>query len=746
MSKCTASESHGDEPIPKHVRNHEGMRAPSPLADHGTWRILEQYLTTDMTYPQMEVAITLHLGDRYNADDWKDACDVLFSSDGNDNLTLANLLALKARHVPQCASGPSTIVTQCKNFATSMSAPKAASRLKNAHPKNPFIDDEASDNEEEDEEEEEEEEENFQLEGDDGSSMGLLNVACLPATLLAKDKYKGDVPNTYPRAASSSCTIKCRMYLLHFHRSATQCVAEHLRSKGFVVTISSWIPSQIYAISDSPRTIAISLDLFSSSVKDYICILEEEQAAIGRSHFTLPNPGWVKITQGKYKGDIGYVFDSKQSNEFVTVLIPPCDFPYDMPKRFVALLDRARLLNNETVFDILQDDRVVGWSYKRERYYMGLLSKNFRHSARPITGEIHLEMGMVISTDHASGSACLEFTLDGHQQELEFQLQDIKPVFWVGDMVQVVAGAYTGLEGYIIKKSEDLFHVCQEATNEELPTQPDFDPLPKLKSLQISNDIEVCAGEYMGQCGIVMWFSMGETTLWFWARGVIQDQLINIPTAFVQHIHPFKTLQFTKERGYDVRPGDVVIVACGPEFQTKGVMQTMDFPNVDVPIGFVMKVSNLNMDLFRDVIGKEVFIIGGAWKGYQATLYQLGQETCSIAVHGQACTTVKHEDIATRYGMRLNGSILEGLDMISFCDMQRKSHLTPQCQSKTPPPDPVVPSSFSMDPSSSKWSTWSSYNNCDPTDNLSDVKAYNPWVANNAEDIEDAIADRKEKQ
>ncbi|KAG1740431.1 uncharacterized protein EDB91DRAFT_1248312 [Suillus paluster] len=184
-----------------------------------------------------------------------------------------------------------------------------------------------------------------------------------------------------------------------------------------------------------------------------------------------------------------------------------------------------------------------------------------------------------------------------------------------------------------------------------------------------------------------------------------------------------KTLQFTKERGYDVKPGDVVIVARGPEFQMKGVVQIVDFPNtcltlisegdyslVNIPIGFIMKVSNVNLDLFRNIIGKEVFIIGGAQKGYRATLYQLTHDTCFISVHGQARTTVKHADVAT---------------------------------SKTPPPsDPIVPSS--IDPSSSEWSDWSG-NNLDLTDNLSGVKAYNPWAANNAEDIKDTIAERTEK-
>jgi hypothetical protein len=50
----------------------------SPLEDEGAWRILFQYLTTEMTYPQMEEEFISYLGNRYCANDWKDArCDNL---------------------------------------------------------------------------------------------------------------------------------------------------------------------------------------------------------------------------------------------------------------------------------------------------------------------------------------------------------------------------------------------------------------------------------------------------------------------------------------------------------------------------------------------------------------------------------------------------------------------------------------------------------------------------------------------
>ncbi|KIK33997.1 hypothetical protein CY34DRAFT_18019 [Suillus luteus UH-Slu-Lm8-n1] len=59
-----------------------------------------------MTYPQMEEEFISYLGDRYCADDWKDAHDTLFSADDlNDDATpLMNLQALYAKHVPQASS------------------------------------------------------------------------------------------------------------------------------------------------------------------------------------------------------------------------------------------------------------------------------------------------------------------------------------------------------------------------------------------------------------------------------------------------------------------------------------------------------------------------------------------------------------------------------------------------------------------------------------------------------------------
>ncbi|KAG2136154.1 hypothetical protein BD769DRAFT_1664505 [Suillus cothurnatus] len=75
MPKCTAPNE--DEWNTKHVR----LEAPLPLNDPAAWDILEWYLMTDQTYGQIE-------------DDFH-----MYLSDGDDQLSLSNLLALKHKHI-----------------------------------------------------------------------------------------------------------------------------------------------------------------------------------------------------------------------------------------------------------------------------------------------------------------------------------------------------------------------------------------------------------------------------------------------------------------------------------------------------------------------------------------------------------------------------------------------------------------------------------------------------------------------
>ncbi|KAG2063715.1 hypothetical protein BDR04DRAFT_1163363 [Suillus decipiens] len=456
MAKCTTSND--DEPTPKRIKVNESncQTAPSPWEDVNAWCILEQFLTTNITYPQTEDAFLSYLGDQYTPDDWKDARAALFSGDGDDALALSNLHALMAANIPQ---GSSVMMSVAKDSPVATSASRQGGRSCSRSNFKRFIDNEAGESEDDEEEYDDD---------DEGVVGDRLSVQSHSITHLPGPSAKhtlaaviDDIFKKYEmtskrsseqhlpyRAAWSPGIVINRMYLLIVHRTAAHYIAKHLQTRGFPVTVSAWLPGQLYMVSDSLRTIAASLPpSHSLSVKEYLVIPEEERQAVEHSSTKLPNPSWVRIKHGKYKGNIGYVFDPDQSNLFVTVLIPPREFPYDMPQGSVALLNRSRLPNDSVVSEILCDRDVVGHSYKEQCYYGGLLLKNCHHhlvelvasphtdeirlhvqsgwdkafmkktiaafsmqflhkgnAVRVIKGEVCSEISMVISTHHAAGT------------------------------------------------------------------------------------------------------------------------------------------------------------------------------------------------------------------------------------------------------------------------------------------------------------------------------------------------------
>ncbi|KAG1847298.1 hypothetical protein C8R48DRAFT_677640 [Suillus tomentosus] len=794
MSKRAASG--GDEPTAKrHCRISEvNQTGQSALYDNGAWEILKQFLTTSMSLSEMDDALVAYLGDRYSEDDWVEPRRLLFSGDADNDESLRVLTALWRTYIPDPSKKPSV-----RTSASSPDNHLSGSRVNKSHRsykrKNMYILDEA----EEDDEEEEYEE-------GDGDGDGM-SVRSPKVTRMQGPSAKQRLAATFDDMASwfeqNSPSLsqsrkdrthgapESRMYLLDIQRTVTEHVADHLRRKNFPVTLSAWVAGQIYVVADSPKTIADSLhNSLYAAVKKYSRITDEERGAVERSRTALPNPAWVRIRHGKYKGCVGKIFKSGQDT--VEVLCPTRNFPYPMPRGCRALVERSRLPKNDSVSDIIIGDEVVGWTFKGERYYMGLLLKHFHRDqlellasphvddiqlhlesgwdkpflkktvmafamqflrvgdhARVIKGTLRGELGKVISTDHTYGSVCLEFTFHKCPEEIEVRLQDVERVFRVGDSVRVIAGPYLGLEGHILQMAEDVFHVCQATTNEvvevskyyldrrplshtlhsNLQVQQHFEPPPDSNSIEIGDFIQVLDGEHTGKRGVVDWLSKGDSNLWFRDLFTPVDKSglssISVPIAMVQRTDLTRTIQYTKERGYDVKPGDTVSVARGPEYGAKGVVQSVDFPNarltllcdgdrslVDVQIRFIIKLHNVSSDSFKKDIGQEVFVIGGDRKGYRATLYSLSPETCTIAIHGQHRTTVKLHDVVTRYGMRLSGAMLEGPDLISFCDMRRRSYLMLPARSITPPVE-ITPSGSStsitdLSPSSSNgWASWS---------------------------------------
>lgn len=127
-----------------------------------------------------------------------------------------------------------------------------------------------------------------------------------------------------------------------------------------------------------------------------------------------------------------------------------------------------------------------------------------------------------------------------------------------------------------------------------LPMLQHYEPPHDDESIQVGDHIEVLAGEHMGKCGIVSWFPVGATQLWLHDSSPIFNEdeiehslgppIIQVAPAFVRRTHLSQTITYTKERGYNVRPGDVVSVTRGLDYQTKGVVQSIDFPKAHLTL------------------------------------------------------------------------------------------------------------------------------------------------------------------
>ncbi|KAG1856567.1 hypothetical protein C8R48DRAFT_775969 [Suillus tomentosus] len=475
MSKRAGSD--GDEPPSKRhcsIDVQANQAVPPALYDNGAWEILAKFLTTSMSLSEVDDVHIAYLGDRYLADEWAEPRRLLFSGDEDNAKSLENFTKLWKTHIPNPPEKSSvSIPASRRNGYSSSSRAQKSRKLSKAASK--FIADKA------DVGDDEEEEEEYDGEDWDGPSTQSPIVTSLPGTS-AKRRLAAtfdDMATRFEQHLPSSSednlayrSPESRMYLLHVQRTTTQYVADHLRRKEFPVIVSAWSAGQLYVVADSPATIAKSLPLsLYLAVKEYSRIAEEEREAVERTQSEFPQQAWVRIKGSKYRGDIAQVFE-QLPNGLVAVLIVARNFPYSMPSGSRALIQRSLLPNQKSVSDIIRDDKVVGWKYKGESYYMGLLLKNFHRDrlelvasphvddirlhldagwnqpflnetvvafslqflrvgdwARVVKGSLRGELGQVVSTDHTLGTLSLQSAFDGRLKEMEVRLKDMNGSF-----------------------------------------------------------------------------------------------------------------------------------------------------------------------------------------------------------------------------------------------------------------------------------------------------------------------------
>ncbi|KAI6128049.1 hypothetical protein EV401DRAFT_1885325 [Pisolithus croceorrhizus] len=466
---------------------------------------------------------------------------------------------------------------------------------------------------------------------------------------------------------------------------------------------------------------------------------------------TLPIRTWVRIKKGLYKGDIGFVERSDQTD--VTLIVAPRERPYDLPQQsgekslFSSELATLASLALEPITSPIGEDVV-----------------------EICEGELSGSRGKLINVEWQKRTASVlllnaeawEGDLDDKDEAIHCCIQELRRVFSTGQTVRIIAGPYHGYVGHIItasggsvslqydgqsphlEVSELLLEMHVPDHVRSLSTKHDAGMcmnLPKPADKVLPGDTAiVCRGAYKGTEATIEWMNSNGDQAWIYVKEVSDSSSTqgdtgttstqhpstqgDTDTASAQHpagykmvpinVHDVRVhraprmISFTKEKGFDVCAGDDIEVARGKWFRSRGTVQAVHFDqacldfmcdaygqNISVPITFCRKIAERSAAQLWRWVGWDVWVIHGEKKGYQGTLRSTGQGISQVTLQDSWFTTQTCVNLVIRTGLVLDGTLLP---LGTVQELQRRSFVT-VVHSITPPPSapsPVVEGSSTV--------------------------------------------------
>ncbi|KAG1760394.1 hypothetical protein EDD22DRAFT_848519 [Suillus occidentalis] len=463
------------------------------LQDPTAWDILKCFLTTVLTYGQMEDNFHRYLGNRHHPLKWTEARLALFLGNGND---------------------------QCQHILPPVTLASKAAPHQSHKVKNPFI--------------------NLKTEMDNDDNELEDNEEYTATTVMRLSAHRHDLSEAIAR----------------IEVNVTSSRTNH---------ISSVAPCQMTGIIPKTR-----MYKFILHVKHWDIIMEEQEAQIKALSLQFPFPCWLRVKCGKYRDTVGYLFDSEQSNNFVMVLIPPRDFPYKMPKGSVALFNPSRLLPGISMMDITCDGEIVRQKYKarwdtpftqKVIIAFSKLSLQAGDSVHLHTSDLPGQICTVLSTDHAFGGMIdIQFELDSVVTQMQATLIDIE--YLLGCIRVLRDTSYRASTQQEIEVSKyyldchPIYCILQAYMLAPQYVNPSEEP----KIIEISNYITVTMGDLIGKSDLILW----ATREFIW----LQDDT---------------DLQRSNDHSDSATP----------------------FLHIIVPIHFMMKMCNIDLDDFKKFLNKE---------------------------------------------------------------------------------------------------------------------------------------------
>ncbi|KAI6156513.1 hypothetical protein EDD17DRAFT_1764026 [Pisolithus thermaeus] len=251
-----------------------------------------------------------------------------------------------------------------------------------------------------------------------------------------------------------------------------------------------WLPHRLYVAGTCSAEVRNRLPPSHRSATKEIILLSPAEAtslAAFEAQQMLPIQTWVRIKKGLYKGDIGFVERSDQTD--VTLIVAPHERLYDLPQQsgekslFSSELATLASLALEPITSPIGED--VGFRCGGHDFICGLLRLTVpTHSVvsveLPIPDDIAFHMfwresdtveicegelsgsrGKLIDVEWQKRTASVlllnaearEGDLDDKDEAIHCCIQELRRVFSTGQTVRIIAGPYRGYVGHIITAS-----------------------------------------------------------------------------------------------------------------------------------------------------------------------------------------------------------------------------------------------------------------------------------------------------
>ncbi|KAI6137997.1 hypothetical protein EDD17DRAFT_1516983, partial [Pisolithus thermaeus] len=297
--------------------------------------------------------------------------------------------------------------------------------------------------------------------------------------------------------------------MARYSESAQIFICEYMKSRGVDVISVPWLPRRLYVAGTCSAEVRNRLPPSHRSATKEIILLPPAEAtslAAFEAQQTLPVRTWVRIKKGLYKGNIGFVERSDQTD--VTLIVAPRECPYNLPQQssekslfssklatlaslalepitspigedvgfrcgghdFICGLLRLTVLTHSVISVELPipDDIAFHMVVNFERTFVEktvhLFSAQFWRESDTVEiceGELSGSQGKLIDIEWQKQTASIllhnaearEGDLDDKDEAIHCCIQELCRVFSTGQTVRIIAGPYRGYVGHIITAS-----------------------------------------------------------------------------------------------------------------------------------------------------------------------------------------------------------------------------------------------------------------------------------------------------